>query len=59
MAIEFSRKVCDTVIVTNLTHSYGDVEILDGHEVGIDARLTYEELVQILAKMKELQGVGK
>lgn len=55
MEIEFSEKVCGTLVVTNLTHSYGDVEILDGHEVGIDARLTYEELVQILAKMKELQ----
>lgn len=55
MAIEFSRNVCDTVLVTGLTYPYGDVEIPDGYEVSIDARLTYDELTQILAKMKELQ----
>lgn len=66
MAIEFKENLCGTVIGTvingiyNTTYPYASIELPDGYEVSInDARLTYQELEQIIEKMKELQEVGK
>lgn len=62
MAIEFRENNCGTVIVIikdgahNSIYPYEDIEIPDGYEISINgALLTYEELEQIITKMKELQ----
>lgn len=62
MAIEFRKNLCGTIIaevfdgVYNTKYPYAEIEIPDGYEVSInDAKLTFQEMEQILAKMKEIQ----
>ena len=66
MTIEFKENLCGTVIgmvingTYNTTYPYASIELPDGYEVSInDAKLTYQELEQILEKMKELKEAGK